>query len=105
MEPSAPLMTQLLRAASSKQPLGFFFNGFLALPFFTRFCVVLLSDACACRLGRRIAVGADAAGGDSTGLTARRRAFVKACSKQPLGCFFNGFSLALFYPLLCCVAL
>ena len=40
-------------------------------PFFTRFCVVLLSDACACRLARRIAVGADAAGGDTTGFTVR----------------------------------
>ncbi len=28
MEPSVPLMAQLLRAASSKQPLDCFFNGF-----------------------------------------------------------------------------
>jgi hypothetical protein len=71
----------------------------------------------ACASSQR-AVGADAAVDDSTLLTAagceeqaraRRRAssvFVKACSKQPLGCVFNGAFSSLFdFSLLCCVAL
>ena len=73
----------------------------------------------ACASSQR-AASADAAVDDSTLLSAAgfngfeqqaracRRAssaFVKACSKQPLGCVFNGVFSSLFdFSLLCCVS-